>query len=166
MTKQRKPIKPIYLQVRKMIDPETGEEIGALVPRGGVDRRIMREREYRNGDYLRAALSKPRNVKIHRMVHALGGLIADHIEDFTGMDSHAVIKRLQRESGIMCEEQEIDIPGIGKLVVKVAMSLAFDEMDESEFRTLWRGICDHTIKKYWPDMTEDGIDSMIDLMPQ
>lgn len=166
MTKSRKAIKPVYLQVRSLIDGETGEVIGALVPRGGIDRRIMREREYKTGDFLRADLKKPRNYKFHKLVHALGNLVATHIDDFSDMDAHAVIKRLQTESGICCEDQLVNIPGIGRLLIKVASSIAFDEMEEGDFTQLWKGICNHIIREYWPEMTEDGIDSMLDLMPQ
>lgn len=166
MKPAKKPSRPIYFVIRRLVDPHTGEEVGALVPRHQIDRRLMRERAYRIGDDLRADLKKPRNVKFHRMVHALGGILADHIEDFHGMDCHAVIKRLQRESGICCEEQEVDIPGVGKLVIKVAMSLSFDDMDEGAFYQLWQGICRHIAAKYWPDFTEEQISSMVDLMPE
>lgn len=163
--KAKKPSRPVYFVIRKLVDPHTGEEVGALVPRHQIDRRLMRERAYRVGDDIRADLKKPRNVKFHRMVHALGGILADHIEAFHGMNCHAVIKRLQRETGICCDEQEVDIPGVGKLLIKVAMSLSFDEMDEGAFYELWKGICLHVTKHYWPGLTEEQIDDMIDLMP-
>jgi len=166
MKQPKKSTRPVYFVIRRLVDPYTGEELGALVPRHQIDRRLMRERAYRVGDDLRADLKKPRNVKFHRMVHALGGILADNIEAFHGMDCHAVIKRLQRESGICCEEQEVDIPGIGKLVIKVAMSLSFDDMDEGAFYQLWQGICRHVVTKYWPDFTEEQISEMTELMPE
>lgn len=158
--------RPVYFEVKRLVDPATGEEVGALVPRHRIDQRLMRERGYRTGDQIRAELKKPRNVKFHRLVHALGGLIADHIEAFQGDTCHAVIKRLQRETGICCETQEIELPGLGKLEVKVAQSLAFDEMDEGQFFELYRGICNHVCARYWPGMTPEQIESLVDLMPE
>lgn len=166
MTPRRRKPQPVYLRVMKLVDPETGESIGALVPRFTTDQTIMRERGYRTGSLIRAELKKPRNVRFHRLVHGLGQLVAEHIDDFTGMQAHAVIKRLQRECGVCCEEQDVDIPGFGKLVVKVAMSIAFDEMEDGDFHQLWKGICLHIADKYWPDMTPDRAEHMIDLMPE
>lgn len=164
--RQAKKARPVYFAVRRLVDPATGEEVGALVPRHRIDQRLMRERNYRVGDELRADLKKPRNAKFHRLVHALGGLVADQIEAFQGMGCHDAIKRLQRETGICCEVQTIDLPGIGKLDVSVAQSLAFDEMEEGDFYRLWQGICRHLCERYWPGMTEDQIGQMVDLMPE
>lgn len=161
-----KPKRPVYFQVRKLIDPATGEEFGCLVPRHRIDKRLMKERGYRVGDELRGTLTKPRNAKFHRLVHALGGLVADQIEAFQGVGCHEVIKRLQREAGICCETQEIELPGIGKLEVKVAQSIAFDEMEEGSFYELWKGICNYICATYWPGMEPEQIESMIDLMPE
>lgn len=164
--KSRKSKRPVYFQVRRLVDPATGEEVGALVPRHRIDQRLLRERGYRVGDELRADLKKPRNALFHRMVHALGGIVSDHVEEFTGVDCHEVIKRLQRESGICCEIQDIELPGLGKIQVKVAKSIAFDEMDEGEFRALWQGICRFICDRYWPGMTEEQITEMANLMPE
>jgi len=38
--------RPVYLLVRKLMDPATGEEIGALVPAHDVDARLLRERKF------------------------------------------------------------------------------------------------------------------------
>jgi hypothetical protein len=162
----KKASRPIYFQVRRLVDPATGEEVGALIPHHRIDQRLMRERSYRVGDELRADLKKPRNVKFHRLVHALGGLVVDQIEAFQGLGCHDAIKRLQRETGICCEVQTIELPGIGKLDVSVAQSLAFDEMDEGEFYRLWQGICRHLCDRYWPGLNQDQIETMIDLMPE
>jgi hypothetical protein len=165
-TKAKKAIKPVYLVVRRLVDIDTGESVWALAPRSGIDSRIMRERNYRAGDMLRADLKKPRNYKFHCLVHRLGELVKDNIEEFAGMEAHAAIKRLQREADVCCEEQEVEIPGFGKLVIKVAQSIAFDQMEEGAFYQLWQGICRHIAAKYWPDFTEEQISSMVDLMPE
>lgn len=164
--KRKPPRRPVYFEVRRVIDKQTGEERLGLLAAYSADRDLMRQRKYRAGDLVRAELAKPRNSKFHRLVHALGTLIAEHIEGFEGMDAHAVIKRMQRETGLYCEDQDIEIPGFGRLVVKVAQSIAYDKMDDSDFKALWSGICRHICATYWPGMDQEAIDGMIGLMPE
>lgn len=158
--------RPVYFNVRPMIDPETGELVGCLVPDGWINARIMRERKYRTNDLLRATITHPRNWKFHRLVHQLGTLVRQNIEGFENLDSHAVIKRLQQLSGVFCDLQEITIPGFGALTVKIPQSIAYDCLDESEFRQLWAGICGYLVSEYWPDLTDDQIESMATAMPE
>lgn len=159
--------RPIYFVVRKMADPETGEVVGCLVPDGWINRRIMRERKFRTNDIVRGTITNPRNVKFHRMVHQLGTLVRQNIEAFeSAPDSHEVIKRLQRDAGVFCDTQEVDIPNLCKIKLQVPQSIAFDCMDESDFRQLWEGICQHLIAKYWPGLTVPQLTEMANLMPQ
>lgn len=184
--------KPVYLRVKKMVDPETGELQGCLVPVDHVACEILRQRHTRTGDLVRATLSNPRNVKFHRLVHQLGTVVRNNIESFEGMDSHSVIKRLQAESGVCCELQKISakpvvsavmaaarvivgdrlyskiesiLPEIATIEVLAPSSIAFDCMDDGEFRGLWEGICRHIISRYWPTMTVEGITDLTKLMP-
>lgn len=129
----------IRLTVMKVILPETGELIGALVPDHPIDRRSMRERKFNTGKQLRATLRQDRNPKFWRKVHVLGGWLADNVEMFSDCDMHSAIKRLQEKSGIGCESEEFDIPGFGKGVRTVAASLNFSDMDEGEFNVIWDG---------------------------
>lgn len=165
---KRKAKKPpnAYFEVRLLVDPATGQEVGALVPRHKSDRRMLREKRLKVGDVVRLTLRKPRNEKFHRLVHGLGALVGQQVDGFEHMDAHAVIKRLQADSGVMCEPVVYQIPGLGNLTRSEPRSLAFDEMDEGEFQTLWRGICAHLIATYWPALDEAAIESMIDLMPE
>ena len=185
--------RPIYFVVRKMVDPVTGEYAGCLVPDGWANSTILRERKYRTNDLLRAAITHPRSAKFHRMVHHLGTLVKRNVESFAHLDSHAVIKRLQRECGVACETQSIDaspvvnsilaaaesllgeaaarmleavLPEIKTIDVLVPQSLSFDCMDESDFRMLWDGICAHIVAVYWPELSIDQIEAMTELMPR
>ena len=185
--------RPVYFVVRKMIDPVTGEVEGCLVPDGWANSRILRERKYRSNDLLRATITHPRNVKFHRMVHHLGTLVKRNIEGFAHLDSHAVIKQLQRESGVACEITRINaspvvsailaaaesllgeaaarmlqavLPEIKEIEVLTPQSLAHDCMDESDFRQLWDGICAHIVKRYWPTLTIEQIEQMAEMMPK
>ena len=63
--------RPIYLVPRTMVDPATGEVMGALVPAHPIDRRLLRERGFRRDIPIRAELKQSRNVKFHRLAHAV-----------------------------------------------------------------------------------------------
>ncbi|MDH1009983.1 DUF1367 family protein [Pseudomonas nicosulfuronedens] len=158
--------RPVYLEFKRMVDPETGEERLALVADSGIDRFLLKERGYKRGDKVRAELKLPRNLKFHRLVHALGRMCVEQIEDFHGLLAHDAVKRLQRETGLCCDVQTIDLPGIGKLDVAVAQSLSFDSMDEASFRELYQGICRHIATRYWPTLTEAQVADMAELMPE
>lgn len=184
--------RPVYLAIRKMVDPETGELVGCLVPASWADQQIMRDRKYRTGDVLRSTFNHPRNSNFHRLVHQLGTAVRENIEGFEGMDSHAVIKRLQRESGVYCETQTVDaapmataimlavrdhlgdsvakmlaviMPEIKTVQVITPRSIAWDCMDEADFKRFWEGICNHLIANYWPTLDEYQITEIAELMP-
>lgn len=163
---KRKSDRPVYMTCNRLMDPETGEMVGALVPSCDLDKHLLKQRRVAVGREYRVAVEQARNAKFHRLVHALGRLVSENVEGFAGLNCHAVIKRLQREAGVFCEEQEIEIPGIGKLVVKVAQSLAFDSMDEADFRALYQGICRHLAATYWPGLPEEVVQAMGDMMPE
>lgn len=162
--KPKRPRRPVYFRVERLVRPDTGEEVGALVPRYACDLRAMRERKYVVGAELRAELKRPRNPAFHRLVHALGGMAVDQIDGFGDLDAHAAVKRLQREAGVACEEMMIDLGPLGQVPVKVPRSIAFDEMDDGEFSELFRGICRHIAATYWPGMSEDEIAQQAELM--
>lgn len=132
--------RPVYLVVRKLMDPDTGEVIGALVPAHPIDQRLLKERKFHVNREVRAELKQPRNAAFHRLAHAVGHLLVDNVEAFRDLDAHAALKRVQTESGVCCEPLEIDLGPLGKVQVKQARSLAFDELEEDEFRTFFDGI--------------------------
>lgn len=141
LAKARKKLRDrsISVTVRRVVIPETGESVGALVPDHPIDRRSMRERRFTVGKQLRASLRLDRNPQFYRLAHVLSGWLADNVEDFAGLSQHDALKRLQERSGIGCESEEFDLPGIGKLTRTVAASLNFSDMDEGQFRELWDG---------------------------
>lgn len=153
--------RPVYFTLERLVRPSTGEEIKALVCRSGVDRREMQSRKYRVGDEIRAELSKPRNIKFHGLAHALGKLAVDQIEGFSDLNAHDALKRMQRESGVQCESQEIELPGVGKFTLNVARSMAFDEMEEGDFAELFEGVVRHIRSKYWPTLTDEQIEQFV-----
>lgn len=152
--KAKRARRPIYFVVQRLADPKTGELIGALVPAHPVDRRLMRDRKFEVGREIRAELKQSRNPAFHRLVHAVGTLLVDHCEGFESLTSHDAIKRVQREAGVMCESMEIDLGTLGRVPVSVPRSLAFDELDESEFREFFEGIRKHVEARYIPALGE------------
>jgi hypothetical protein len=145
---------PVYLEARRLVDPSTGEEIGALAAASPADARRLRDLKLGQGQTLRAELSKPRNVRFHPLVHALGHLLADHWPAAAGLPAHEAIKRVQRESGTACDVQQIDLGPLGTVQAKVARSLAFDSMDESEFGEFFLGLTrwiDENVIAHFPE---------------
>jgi len=131
--------RPVHVTVMRLVVPETGESLMALVPDHPVDRRALRERGYGVGVQLRAELWHARNVRFFRLAHALGGFLADHVAGFEGLDQHEALKRLQERSGIGCAVEQFDVPGLGQLSRTVAESLNFASMDEGRWQVLWDG---------------------------
>lgn len=157
----RRPVYGVWTKVRVL---ETGEERLALVAAHPIDRRICKERKYRPGDEVRMDLKKPRNVKFHRLMHAIGGMLVEHVAGFELLDAHGAIKRVQREAGVCCEEMEIDLGQLGKVPVKVPETIAFDDMSEERFRELYDGVTTYIVENYWPGMPRDAIEEMALMM--
>lgn len=156
--------RPIYLMVARLVDPRTGEEIGALVPANDIDQRLMRERRFAVGKEIRAELKQPRNPAFHRLLHAIGNLLVDNVDEFAGMNGHDAVKKVQAKAGVCCEPVmvdmgtirfgEIEVP-VGEVPVQQPRSLAFDEMEEDEFRVLFDGITAYIGEHYASVMLDD-----------
>ena len=143
---------------------------GALEPADNFTRQRMREKGYHVGDLVAAELFKIRNPGFHRLGHQIGTLCIRNIEDFsTYTSAHAVLKRLQLESGVACDETAIRAPGLGMVLHRTARSLSFIDMDEGEFHETVRGLCRHIAATYWPSLTpaqiEDMASAMVDEAP-
>ena len=137
---------------------------GCLIPADSYQKSRLRERGYRIGDLIAAELTKPRNPKFNRLVHQLGRLCAENIEAFSGIEAHRIIKRLQIEGRVACDEIGINVPGYGMVIQFIPRSLSFGSMDEVEFSAAARGISRTIAERYWPSLTEDQILNMAELM--
>ena len=118
---------------------------------------------HRVGDLVFAEFSKPRNPGFHRLAHALGGLIAENIEAFEHLGQHQVIKRLQIEANVGCDEIAVVFPGIGPCSYRIPRSLSFESMGEDEFKDVITGLCGHVSKTYWPSLSADQIAAMAEV---
>lgn len=150
----------------------TPDRFALRVRKGGFDvadtttAARLRQRSYAVGDLVFVEIRKPRNPKFHRLAHQLGLLCAENLDAFEGMDGHAVLKRLQIESGIGCDEMAIRAPGLGMLMHRIPRSLSFESMDESEFHGVMRGLCRHIAATYWPSCTAEQVEQMAGCMVQ
>ena len=137
---------------------------GCLTPADSLSEARLRAKGYAIGDIVFAEIRKPRNPGYHRLAHALGQIVADNLDEFEGMDSHATIKRLQLEAGVACESIAYKVNGMS-IVQSIPLSLSFESMDQSEFESVFMGICRHLAKAYWPSATADEIAAMAEVMP-
>jgi hypothetical protein len=137
---------------------------GGFAPTDNYTTQKLRSRKYGIGDIIAAQLTKPRNPKFWRMAHSLGALVAENIESFAGMDSHLVIKRLQREALIGCDEFMFNVPGCGMITQYIPRSLSFESMSAEEFDEVYAGICRHIISTYWPTETTAQLEEMALMM--
>lgn len=135
--------RPVYLMVRRLMDPATGELVGALVPANEIDQRLLRDRRFVVGKEIRGELKQSRNPAFHRLVHAVGYLLVDHVDGFESMTAHDAIKEIQKRAGVFCEPMAVDLGQFGTVEVQVPRSIAFDEMDEGEFHEFFRGLTDY-----------------------
>lgn len=142
----------------------------AVIRKGGFDvvsplvREQLREKGYKAGDCVSLEIYKSRNPKFNGLAHVFGQLLADNLDDFSGMDSHDVLKRLQVEANVGCDEMMLR-GDFGMFWHRVPRSLSFDNMDEGEFKKTFNGLARHVAKKYWPTMTPEQIEQMAGMMP-
>jgi hypothetical protein len=158
---KQRPRRPVYLRCMRLVDPETGESVGAWIPLSKWDARALRDRKYTVGTEVRAEFKKPRNFKFLRLAHAMAAMVVEQIDSFAGLSNHDALKRLQSESGAACEVVEYDIPNVGKLTRNEPRSLAFDEMEEGEFSEVMQTIYRHIQRKYWPEIEPETIEEMV-----
>ncbi|MBK8583259.1 MAG: hypothetical protein IPL86_16015 [Flavobacteriales bacterium] len=171
--KQRKPSRPIHFK----IVPATlgsGQKRLVLVPNDDIAREDMKER-FANGQVVRAELTKARNIELHGLAHIVGQIVSENCDDFHGLDWHDAFKVLQLETRVECEQCEIDLRELGvdlssfgvprdvPLIVKQwrANSIAFDKMDDSRFRVLFKAVCRLVSEKYIVDQDSDAFEKMV-----
>lgn len=168
--------------VAKLIDPNTGELVGALVPAHEVDQRLLRDRKFRVGREIRGELKQPRDGSQHRLIHKIGHLIIDNVEGWEQLDARDAVKGLQLDANVCCETVEMDatpiiaavldaceamlgagarkvlagvLPEIGTIPVKRAESLSFDEMERTRFQQLFVGPTAYIGRHYTHVMLDD-----------
>lgn len=147
-----------------------GDDAGGLLrPADGYTSMRMRERGFRVGDTVLATFRKPVNPGAFRRAHLLGKMIAANVEEFTGMDAHTVLKRLQIEAVIECDVVPVILNIMGqriKLNHPTPRSMAWENMGGDEFDAMIRRFSNYVAETYWPDCTPEQIERMAELMPE
>lgn len=133
---------------------------GCLLPFDDLTLAQLRAKGYRIGDVLAADLAKGRNPAFHRLAHQLGALLSENLDAFTGCDPHAVLKRLQVEGNVGCDEMAVVFPGIGPCTYRIPRSLSFASMDEGEFKQVIAAMCRYVSVTYWPSCSPERIEAM------
>lgn len=174
--------RPIYGTWMHAAVLETGESRLGFFASHPVDRRLLKERGFRKDVECRAEFKMPRNGPFHRLLHAVGNVLVDNVEGFESHGSHDAVKRIQVEADVCCEVIEMDatpvvtalldaseallgagarkvlaavLPEIKTIPVKIARSMAYDEMDDDEFALLFKGVTNHIDVHYGPSLTAD-----------
>lgn len=136
---------------------------GGIVPADEMTRAKLNER-YRVGDVAFIEIVKPRNPGYHRLAHGIADLIRENIEAFAHLHQHDVLKRLQIEANVGCEQMGIFVPGVGLCQHLIPRSLSYESMDQTEFEQVISGLCDYVAKTYWPGMEPEQIEQMAEAM--
>lgn len=124
----------------------------------------LRDKGYNSGDIVFAQLTKPRNPKFHRLTHQFAIMLRDNIDEFSEIEPHSILKRIQYEANIGCEEIGAKVPGVGFVMIRIPKSLSFESMDQGEFSEVYRAMCRHVAETYWHGMTERQIAEMAEVM--
>lgn len=125
----------------------------------------LRSRGFTVGDEVSAELKKPRNAHAWRRAHALGTALIENTDDFESYeDSHAVLKRLQLETGVGCDTILFKVPGVGLIEQRIPLTLAFETMDDGEFNAIYARFARHVIDTYWQGFTPDQVEQTASLV--
>lgn len=133
---------------------------GGFTPADAYTAGRLRERKYKIGDIVAIDARKPRNPGFHRLAHQIGAMVAANIEEFSGMGAHEVLKRLQLEARIGCDEIGYKLPGFGFVTQFIPRSLSFASMSEEEFRPIVRAFCEHIAREYWQNLSPEKVEEM------
>ena len=138
---------------------------GTLTPADDMSRQRLKGRAFNLGDEVFAELKKPRNPRFHRLAHIFGQMLVDNVEAFSGMDAHSVLKRLQLEAGVECDEILIQMPGEEPGFYRIPRSISFESLDEDAFQKLYAAMCQHVRDRYWPQLqTAEDVEDIARLM--
>ncbi|SFK63952.1 hypothetical protein SAMN05216302_101140 [Nitrosomonas aestuarii] len=161
-----------------------------LVPADATAARQLSEKKFKIGQIVGVIVRKLRNPKFNRLVHKIGQLCVKNIDDFRHMDAHSVLKRIQLEGNIHCDEVAVKPAGVrvlipksvleslrpvlalfglgltdtGLLIVRIPRSLSYESMDEAEYQDAAKRICRYISEVYWPSLEPWQIEEMASVM--
>lgn len=148
---KRKPSTAVTLVVR----PD-----GTFAPSTEASRMACRAKKLYSGVEVIAYLYQVRSLDNWHKAHGLGAALVEHVADFENLTPHDALKKLQEDGEIACDVERVEIKGYGHLKRIVPHSLAFDEMDESEFQNVYGRMVEYVRQKYWPTLDEAGMQGL------
>lgn len=91
---------------------------GAMVPADLSAVQQFRRRNIKVGDVVLVDIHKLRNPKFHRLVHRLGQLCVDQLDEFRNVDAHGAIKKIQLEADIHCRTMVVRADGLWQRITE------------------------------------------------
>jgi hypothetical protein len=137
---------------------------GRLIPADPWAMSLLVQKGFKEGQIVSALIRKLRNHKFNNLIHKIGALCVEQLDAFRYLDAHGVIKRVQLEGCIECDELGVDIDGEWHRY-RIPRSLSFESMDEAEYLGAALSICAFIRDKYWPTVEVGQIAQMAELMP-
>lgn len=111
------------------------------------------------GEEVNAKITKPRNLRFHRKFFALLAIVEDNLPEH--------LEKLYHNKEMMLTELKIEL-GYYKIHTtfdgrsfQIPLSIAFDKMDELEFRKFYNRAVNAVVKIFLPGADPDGIISHI-----
>ena len=138
-------------------------ERGAFVPADATQYQMLKDMTIKVGDVVKVDVELIRNKKFNNLVHKIGDMVSKNIPQFSGLDAHTVIKRIQLEGCIECDIIALQLDGFGIVEHRVPRSIAFDKMSEVRYKKASEAICEHIRLKYWQSCTDAEIEQMAEL---
>jgi len=137
-------------------------QIGRLVPADSFAVDALHNLNLKRDQHIQIQIHQLRNRGTWKHVHNIAKLCIEHIEDFNNYHrSHDVLKRLQFEGNIACDEIAACIDGgLVPKIYRVPRSLSFDSMGDDEFEEVCSAMKKYICDRYWTDMTPEGIEEM------
>lgn len=130
---------------------------GTFRPSCESARQICREKKLHAGIEVMAYLYQVRSSEQWKKAHGLGCALVEHVEGFEGLTAHQALKKIQADGNIACDSEQFDLGSLGKVTRSVPRSLAFDEIDQSEFEMIYAQMIEYVRKTYWPSLDETGM---------
>jgi hypothetical protein len=143
--------------VRKVIDPDTGEEIKAIVGYTPMDKRLMQEMQLRVGDIVVMDIFKERNRRFWGLWHKLAEFVADNTEEYNGLRQHDMLKQLQLDARVHCELRDFTLEDGSTLRAWQPKSLNFFDTDETEAQAIWMQLCGYVARRFFFEWTPEQV---------
>jgi len=137
---------------------------GSFIPSSKASEEALRSIGLKVGDNVLVEVSKPRNPQFWRLAHAFGRLLVENLDDFSGLDWHDAIKKVQRDGRIECEVSEVALAGNAVAEIVTPRSLSFASMGEDTFREVYQAMSRFVAARYWQEMTPEKIEEMAEVM--